>query len=721
MATFLLEIGTEELPADFARQVLDQLEPMVARDLSERRLSHTSLTCTSTPRRIALIVEGLPQSAADLQEERKGPPAGQAFKDGQPTKAAIGFAQRCGLAPTSLEIRETPKGPFVFADVLEPGRPTLELLVELIPTWLGALQGRRFMRWGAGERRFSRPIRWLVALLDQVVVPVTLEGSDPVVSAGMLSSGHRLVRAAVEIPKATAYRESLSAAGVEVDRLQRRETIQAVVRAAAQRLDARPDMPNELLEELTDLVERPSLIDAAIEDESLDLPAEVLSTVMRSHQRYVPLYEGSADVDPLALTARGTLRPQFLCIANGLDAAAPGIRRGNERVLKARLADAAFFIDADRSVSSSQRRNQLARVTFAEGLGSLLDRCNRLEWLTTLLSECLALDPETTANASRAAHFCKHDLVSQMVGEFPELQGLMGGKYLLAEGEPRAVAQAVQEHYSPKGADDAPPSSDAGAVVALAERFELLLSIFAKGERPTGSSDPYALRRAGNGILQILWDRVWRLDLLAVFNQAARYWVELLPDFEIDPQALAAELTDFLRQRLISQLEEQGEWIDLVQAVTAEADGSQRLLQDPLDALDRLQLLAKLRQEGRLGPVQAVVQRAARLAEKGDLEPRVLTAAGVVDPALFEQPSEAAMLEVVNQLTIVVTQPGRDRYSELCEALAGSAATLSEFFDGESSVMVMAEDELVRCNRLNLLAVLRNQSAVLADFSLISG
>ena len=721
MATFLLEIGTEELPADFARQVLDQLEPMVVRDLSERRLSHKALTCTSTPRRIALIVEGLPQSADDLQEERKGPPAGQAFKDGQPTKAAIGFAQRCGLEPTSLQIRETPKGPFVFADVLERGRPTLELLAELIPSWLGALQGRRFMRWGTGERRFSRPIRWLVALLDQVVVPVTLEGSDPVVSAGKFSSGHRLVSAAVEIPGATSYRQSLSAAGVEVDRLERRKTIQTVVSAAAQRLDARPDMPSELLEELTDLVERPSLIDGSIDEESLDLPAEVLSTVMRSHQRYVPLYEGSADVDPLALTAKGTLRPQFLCIANGLDAAAPSIRRGNERVLKARLADAAFFINADRSVSSSQRRNQLERVTFAEGLGSLLDRCTRLEWLTTLLSQCLTLDTETTGNASRAAHFCKHDLVSQMVGEFPELQGLMGGKYLLAEGEPRAVAQAVQEHYSPKGADDATPSSDAGAVVALAERFELLLSIFAKGERPTGSSDPYALRRAGNGILQILWDRVWRLDLLAVFNQASRHWAELLPAFEIDPQALAAELGDFLRQRLVSQLEEQGEWIDLVQAVTAEVEGSQRLLQDPLDALDRLQLLAKLRQEGRLGPVQAVVQRAARLAEKGDLERGVLSSAEVVDPALFEQPSEAAMLKVLDQLTIIVMKPGRDRYSELCEALAGSAATLSEFFDGESSVMVMAKDESVRRNRLNLLSVLRNQAAVLADFSLISG
>ena len=450
-------------------------------------------------------------------------------------------------------------------------------------------------------------------------------------------------------------------------------------------------------------------------------PAEVLSTVMRAHQRYVPLYNGKAEVDPLALQARGTLLPQFLCIANGLDAAAASIRRGNERVLKARLADAAFFVNADRAVSSGDRREQLARVTFAEGLGSLLDRCERLEWLAQLLASELKLAAETGAHAIRAAHLCKHDLVSQMVGEFPELQGLMGGKYLLAEGEPRAVAQAVLEHYQPKGADDAPPESDAGAVVALAERLELLLSIFAKGERPTGSSDPYALRRAGNGILQILWSRGWRLDLLRVLQQATEHWAQLLPAFAIDAAGLTAQLAEFLRQRLVSQLEEQGSDPDLVQAVTAESGGHQRLLQDPLDALDRLQLLAQLRSDQRLAPVQAVVQRAARLAEKGDLARDVLSAAKVVDPALFEQPSEAAMLAVLDELSAIVTQSGRERYASLCEVLAASASTLAEFFDGDTSVMVMADVEAVRSNRLNLLAVLRNQSAVLADFAAISG
>ncbi|MFO0118848.1 MAG: glycine--tRNA ligase subunit beta, partial [Cyanobium sp.] len=254
------------------------------------------------------------------------------------------------------------------------------------------------------------------------------------------------------------------------------------------------------------------------------------------------------------------------------------IRQGNERVLRARLADAEFFLAADRSTASIDRREQLARVTFAEGLGSLRNRVERLEWCTDVLLERLAFQPPTAHHARRAAHLCKHDLVSQMVGEFPELQGVMGGKYLLAEGEPRAVALAVLEHYLPRGAGDALPGSDAGAVVALAERLELLLSIYAKGERPTGSSDPYALRRAGNGLLQILWERGWRLDLPDLLQRCTSQWAALFPAFKVDSASLAAELAEFLRQRLVSLLEEEGFAVDVVQAVAGEGLALERVL-----------------------------------------------------------------------------------------------------------------------------------------------
>jgi glycyl-tRNA synthetase beta chain len=308
-----------------------------------------------------------------------------------------------------------------------------------------------------------------------------------------------------------------------------------------------------------------------------------------------------------------------------------------------------------------------------------------------------------------------------MVGEFPELQGVMGGKYLLAEGESREVALAVLEHYFPRGAGDQLPGSEAGAVVALAERLELLLSIFAKGERPSGSSDPYALRRAGNGLLQILWNRNWALDLVVVLERATRHWAMLFPAFAVQPTELAGELVEFLRQRLVSLLEEEGIDADLVQAVAGEGLDATRVLRDPADARQRVALLESLRRCGELAPLQAVVQRAARLAEKGDLAPTALSAEGLVDPALFEKPSEAAMLTVLQRLEPIAAGQGPDRYADLARGLSASADTLAAFFDGEGSVMVMAEQPAVRCNRLNLLALLRNQASVLADFSRIEG
>ncbi|MFZ0407217.1 MAG: glycine--tRNA ligase subunit beta [Cyanobium sp.] len=721
MATFLLEIGTEELPADFARLALPQLEQAVAADLEASRLDAASLRVTSTPRRLVVTVTALAEQQRDLAEDRKGPPAQQAFKDGQPTPAALGFARRCGIEASQLEVRDTEKGPFVFARSLEPGRPTIAVLAELVPRWISCLQGRRFMRWGEGDARFSRPIRWLVALLDAELVPVDLPDCDPPLSSGRLSRGHRLHAETLTIREASSYASQLAATAVQVDRQERGCWIREQLEAGAARLDATLDLPNELFEELIDLVESPQLIEGAIEECYLQLPPEVLSTVMRSHQRYVPLLRPDASVDPLALEAHGTLLPRFFCIGNGLATAAATIRRGNERVLRARLADAEFFIAADRRVASIDRRDQLDRVTFAEGLGSLRDRSERLEWCTDVLLSQLQLGEACDSHARRAAHLCKHDLVSQMVGEFPELQGLIGGKYLLAEGEPRPVALAVLEHYLPRGAGDRLPGSDAGAVLAMAERLELLLSIYAKGERPSGSSDPYALRRAGNGLLQILWDRGWSLDLLSLLERACGHWAQLLPQYQLQADQLALELAEFLRQRLVSLLEEQGMAQDLVQAVAGSGVPLQRVLADPADARQRATLLLQLRSEGRLGAVQAVVQRASRLAEKGELPVAVLSAERVVNAELFSSPSEHAMLAVLRQLEPIVLGDQPDRYGSLATALAQSAPVLAAFFDGDQSVMVMADDPGVRTNRLNLLGVLRNQASVLADFSRLQG
>jgi len=722
MATFLLEIGSEELPADFVRLALPQLRQRVEDDLAEARLAWQELRVTGTPRRLAVLIGGLATQQQDRREDRKGPPAAAAFVDGSPTAAALGFAGRCGVMPEALEVRPTPKGPFVFAQVLEPGQPTTTVLQSLIPEWIWGLQGRRFMRWGAGESRFSRPIRWLVALLDDAVVPVDLVHCDPVVSSGRLSRGDRLSQQPLALARADQYFETLAAAAVMADRDARAATIGAEIGVAAQAAHGVPDLPGLLFDELVDLVEAPQVLTGSVEDRYLALPPEVLSTVMRTHQRYVPLGRPGALADPLALEARDLLLPRFLFVANGRDhAAADTVRRGNERVLRARLADAAFFVRADRSAASIDRRAQLDRVTFAEGLGSLLDRTQRIEWFTDALLEALSLGAPTAEAARRAAHLCKHDLVSQMVGEFPELQGVMGGKYLLAEGEPRAVALAVQEHYLPRGAGDSLPTSDAGAVVALAERLELLLSSFARGERPSGSSDPYGLRRAGNGVLQILWDRGWTLDLAVLVQRSCRHWAALLPHLSIDGSSLEASMVELLRQRLVSQLEEEGFDGDLVQSVAGETVAPARLLGDPADARRRLLLLADLRRQGQLAGLQTVVQRASRLATKGDLGLDVLGPEGRVDAALFSSPCEAAMLGIIETLRPYAEARDGSGYGELAQGLAQSASALGEFFDGPQSVLVMADDPAVRRNRLNLLGILRNQASQLADFNSLSG
>lgn len=721
MALFLLEIGTEELPADFARLALPQLADRVRSDLKASRLGFGSIQVTSTPRRLAVLVDGLSASQEDGQVEHKGPPAQLAFQDGLPTPAAIGFAKRCGLAVDQLELRDTPKGPVVFATTRLPGRPTAMVLAESIPGWIWGLQGRRFMRWGQGESRFSRPVRWLVALLDGEVIPVELPDCDPPVRSGRLSRGHRLMAPSLSIDCAANYSSLLAAAHVLVEREARAASIQTQLDVQAELHGAQLDLPASLFEELVDLVEDPRVIVGEIEPVFLSLPPEVLSTVMRAHQRYVPMLRPDRVCDPLALGAEQVLWPHFLCVCNGMESADATVKRGNERVLRARLADAAFFLQADHAVASIDRREALERVTFAEGLGSLRDRTERLEWCTDVLLDTLGLPEDLAHVARRATHLCKHDLVSQMVGEFPELQGIMGAKYLLAEGESREVALAVLEHYRPRGTGDDLPQSLAGAVLALAERFELLLSIFSRGDRPTGSSDPYALRRAGNGILQIVWNQNWPLDMASFLDRAVDQWHgQLSIGVGVDAGVLRKDLSEFLRQRFLSLLEDEGLNLDLVRSVAqVGTEQEDRLLRNVCDAKSRVLLLQNLRDQGRLAAIQSVVQRASRLADKAEMPRHMMRADQCVDPGLFERHSEEAFCCVLNKLA-PIAESGQD-YGALIEGLEESGEVISAFFDGEDSVLVMSEDRSIRQNRLAMLTVFRNQASVIANFSELEG
>jgi len=721
VSNFILEIGTEELPADFARLAISQLEQLVRNGLKDSRLHFADIFCSSTPRRIFVIVNSLAESSEDFVEERKGPPASKAFKNGNPTQAAKGFAKRYGLSLEALEIRNTSKGEFVFGSNFVKGESAEDLILALIPKWINSIQGRRFMRWGEGEVRFSRPVRWILALLDDKDLNLELSQADPPIISSRFSRGHRLFRKEVPVDSPDSYVETMRSAGVIVNRHERLSLIKNLVSKASVTLNCKADLSNNLLNELTDLVESPTLFIGEFQKSFLDLPAEVLSTVMQVHQRYVPLFLDDASIDPLSLDANNILLPRFICISNGLSDANDLIREGNEKVLRARFSDAEFFINVDRAVKSSTRREKLSKVTFADGLGTLLERVLRIEWLAENFVDYLSVDYSAFDShvLKKAAYFCKHDLVSQMVGEFPELQGIIGAKYLLAEGESREVSLAVLEQYLPRRHGGELPKSAAGSALALLDKLELLLSIFSKGERPSGSSDPYALRRAANGVLQIVWDQEWKVNLFGLLSISIDHWTKTFDSLKFKPELLLNDVMNFFHQRIITLLEEASYDIDIVQAVAGESLCTRRLLSDPIDVLIRASLLAELRTSNRLSAIHSVVNRASSLAERNNLSPNILSALDLVDPELFEKESEKGMLEVVNLLEPIAKSNSSDRYIKLAEGLVNGADALSKFFDGDESVMVMTDNEMIRKNRLNLLSVLTNQAKLLADFKLL--
>ncbi|WP_413677684.1 glycine--tRNA ligase subunit beta [Prochlorococcus sp. MIT 0916] len=717
MSTYLLEIGTEELPADLAESVISQLELNVNNDLNSSQIKFSEIRVTTTPRRIALTIEGISPFSEDNISEQKGPPFSQAFHDGKPTKAAIGFAKRYNLSPEKLEIRETPKGTFVFAKLIEKGKPVESLLADYLPGWISKIQGRRFMRWGKGDFRFSRPIRWIVSLIDSEVLPFRISGCDPKIQISNISRPHRLYGSTLEIKNAKTYFEQLQDVGVIVDRNSRLSSINNLVLNHETNKKGKPDLTEALVKELTDLVESPLLVTGSFDESFLDLPPEVLSTVMKVHQRYIPLYKENVEFDPLSLDSRDILLPNFLCISNGLSSAKDNIILGNEKVLKARFSDASFFIKSDLLIKSSSRINKLKDVTFAEGLGSLYGRVSRIEWLAKLLTSKLKFDQEDIKKSVKVAHFSKHDLVSSMVDEFPELQGIIGSKYLLHEGESRDVCLGVLEHYKPKGTADSLPSNNLGNAVSLAERFELLFSIYAKGERPSGSSDPYALRRAANGILLILWNKDWQLNINEIQNESLIYWQQLFPSLPFDITSLSSELKEFFRQRMISLLEEKEIDFDIIQAIAGETTSTSKLLDDPTDVYFRASLLMEMRKNNILNLLQAVVTRASKLATKSSITENVVDPSGFVDKSLFEKACESEMFNVLEKLKPLAINGDRVKYKLLADGLVSSAEILAKFFDGEGSVMVMTDEINLRNNRLNLLTILRNQSLKLADFS----
>ena len=711
MPRFLLEVGTEELPASFVDDALKQWLRLIPFSLKENSLTTEAIEVYGTPRRLAVLIKGLPTQQPNREEEIKGPPAQAAFKDGNPTKAAAGFAKKQGVELDALEIRTTDKGDFVFVRQTILGRPTAEILTEIAPQWILGLEGKRLMRWGDGDLRFSRPICWLVALLDEAVLPIILVNGLETIKSDRISQGHRIMHPEpVTIPQASDYVTGLRSAFVEVDLDERKAKIQEQVRVSAQNLGGRVAIYPDLLVEVINLVEWPSPVVGNFDREFLNLPPEVITTVMVTHQRYFPVFQASGD-----------LLPHFITISNGDPAKAEIVAAGNERVIRARLADGQFFYKADLANPLPSYLPQLEKVTFQENLGSVLAKVERLGKIAGQITQQLQLGEEIGATIQRAALLCKADLVTQMVYEFPELQGIMGQNYALACGEPEAVATAIFEHYLPRGADDKLPQTLAGQIVGLADRLDTLVSIFGLGMLPTGSSDPFALRRAANAIINITWTAQLPIDLHQLLEQIAADFVAVHP--KTQENKLLQQIQEFFLQRIRTQLQEERLInYDLVNAVLGEDDPeyASRGLKDLLDVGDRALFLQKIRGDGTLDKIYETVNRSTRLAAQGDFDTQQLIPNAVVRPELFQKHSEQALYDALVEL-VPQTQVAQEQrnYQQLVEALTQIVPTVSSFFDGPESVLVMDSDPQIRSNRLNLLGLVRNHARVIADFGAI--
>ncbi|HHV54521.1 MAG TPA: glycine--tRNA ligase subunit beta [Firmicutes bacterium] len=697
MKDLLVEIGVEELPARFVDPALEAFCHDLEQRLQEARLAYGSVHGYATPRRLAAWIEAVAEEQPKTVTEKRGPSRAVGLgTNGDFSEAAKGFARSQGIDVRDLVLRATPQGEYFFAIREQPGRPAVELLPDLVEQAIRSLSFPKSMRWGTGEVRFARPVRWLVVLFGTEVLPVRFGA----VVAGRETYGHRqLGPGPWPLEKPSDYATVLANAGVLADRQLRRERlIQEVVRAA-QAAGGKPDLDPELVDEVTNLVEYPTAFVGRFDRSYLKLPEPVIITPMRHHQRYFPVRG-----------ADGRLLPAFVGVRNGGERNLAAIAAGNERVLRARLDDARFYFEEDQRAPLAAYVDKLSGIVFQERLGTLAAKRERLMALVPELAENLAaagtkLDEVTVAVATRAADLAKADLATRMVSEFPELQGVIGEEYARRSGEPEGVARAIGEQYRPRGATDELPATPAGAVLSLADRVDTLAGYFAIGLVPSGSQDPYALRRQTLGLLRILLDAEWHLDLVAAFRRALSHYPESVtgPRGAAGATAVPVEmlLWDFVAERLRGLLTGRGLRYDLVEAaieagkfdpagIAARAEALQAVAGE--EAGTGLEDLATA-----YGRVYRILEQAAGTG----WEP------GPVEPGLFVEPAEKALWEALEEAgSELEREVNAGNWRRAIERLAGLRTPVDRFFD---QVLVMAQDPKVRINRLNLLARFREK------------
>ena len=673
----LFEIGTEEIPAHVMPHLLEDLAQLAETMLKEHRLSYEKVRTLGTPRRAALIVTGLAERQEDVNTETRGPSVAIAFDaDGNPTKAGAGFARGQGVDPSALIQRDG----YVYASVHESGAATAELLTSLLPDLVRAIPLPNSMRWGDLDFRFIRPIRWFVALYGTEIVPFTLAG----VTSGNHSRGHRtLAPADFVITSAADYEAACEKAYIIADPERRRAMICEQITETAKACGGTAEITPDLLEEVLYLVEYPTALSGSFEEKYLALPAEAVITPMRDHQRYFPVK-----------AADGSLLPAFITVRNGGKAHLDVVAHGNERVLRARLADAQFFFDEDRKKSLAEHREKLKTVVFQRGLGSMYEKTERLMALTTAIVEEMAAgdtDDAALADARRAAELSKADLVTGMVTEFTELQGIMGREYALLDGEDPAVARAIDEQYMPRFAGDELPQTPLGVALSVADKIDNIVGTFSQGRIPTGSQDPFGLRRQALGLVLMLIEQESTMLLSDLVDEACDLY-----DLEEFRDKMQVYVADFIRLRLKNVLSERGVRYDVQEAVLGDVD----LVADvPVRAAYVERLLAS---EGGEALVQSFV-RVGNIARS--------VTGGTVDPALFKAEEEGALLSAY-QAAAAARAEGEDTLP--AEQALGRA--IDTFFD---AVMVMDKDARVKENRLSLLKMIDDDLLETADYSKI--
>lgn len=691
----LLEIGTEEIPARFMPEAHRQLAPVAAAVLEGLGLAHGQARAFTTPRRLAVLVDEVPGEAQDLVNEVKGPPIKAAFDDqGQPTRAATGFAHGQGVAVEDLEQRELAGGHYVVAVRREKGKTLRELAPQIVSGLVHGLSFPVAMRWGQGDFAFVRPIRWLLLLWGEEALPATVAG----VEAGQYSRGHRyLGENPVYIARPAEYREKLRSSYALVEPEERRQLISSRADELVREAGGEVQWDQDLLTEVVNLVEYPTPFLGSFDEEYLQLPPEVVATPMKEHQRYFPVQD-----------AEGRLLPYFVGVRNGDDRGLDVVRAGNEKVLQARLADARFFFREDREEPLSRKVPRLQDVVFIKNLGTMHDKIERLQALTGQLARNMQLGEEPLQWVQRAAFLCKADLITQMVFEFDELQGYMGRQYALLDGEPEPVALAIYEHYLPRQAGDDLPRSRLGQLLSLADKMDSIVGCFSQGIVPSGSADPYALRRQGNGVVRLLVeDEAPPLDLEHLIESSLGVWAEggwIQP--EMRPEVLNM-VQEFFQGRVRAVMEERGFAWDLVEAAMA------RGYSDVHDLRQRLEALRLARAQPWFADLLTAYQRVHNLAGK-------LEGSGAVEEKHLEEEAErelfAAWMRVRSEAVEALAQ---GRYQEAMAMMGSSLrAAVDRFFD---EVLVMAPEEVLRQNRLALLQQLDNLFTRVGDLSLLSG